>query len=77
MKSDDIENRHWRLQHNDVQSLGHKVPGFDARHYYDQQEALAAQQAASRWPRLAQWLGYGDGLHAEHSLPLDKADHSV
>lgn len=56
------ESRLRLRQQNDVHALGQKVAGFDAHRYYDQQEQQAAQVAATRWPRLALWLGYaGDG----------------
>lgn len=53
--------RHGPRPNNDIEALAQKVPGFAAHRYVDEQEAQAASTAATRWPRLAGWLGYGDG----------------
>ncbi|WP_422648388.1 hypothetical protein OJJOAM_002910 [Cupriavidus sp. H18C1] len=57
--------RHAPRPNNDIEALAMKVPGFAAHRYVDEQEAQAARAAAARWPRLAGWLGYGEGGEAE------------
>lgn len=52
--------RHAPRPNNDIEALAMKVPGFAAHRYVDEQETQAARAAATRWPRLAGWLGYGD-----------------
>jgi hypothetical protein len=51
--------RHTPRPNNDIEALAQKVPGFAAHRYVDEQEAQAASAAATRWPWLAGWLGYG------------------
>ncbi len=52
--------RHAPRPNNDIEALAMKVPGFTAHRYVDEQETQAARAAATRWPRLAGWLGHGD-----------------
>lgn len=52
--------RHAPRPNNDIEALAMKVPGFAAHRYVDEQEAQAARAAATRWPRLAGWLGDGE-----------------
>ncbi|MBO4121091.1 hypothetical protein J5T34_10175 [Cupriavidus gilardii] len=52
--------RHAPRPNNDIEALAMKVPGFAAHRYVDEQETQAARAAATRWPRLAGWLGHGD-----------------
>ncbi|ESH85133.1 hypothetical protein B551_0225755 [Cupriavidus sp. HPC(L)] len=56
----DMRPRQAPRPNNDIEALAMKVPGFAAQRYVDEQEAQAARAAATRWPRLAGWLGYGE-----------------
>lgn len=60
MKRARAPRRHGPRPNNDIEALAQKVPGFAAQHYVDEQESQAASTAATRWPRLAGWLGYGE-----------------
>ncbi|MCG5261066.1 hypothetical protein EM868_19545 [Cupriavidus gilardii] len=63
--------RHAPRPNNDIEALAMKVPGFAAHHYVDEQEAQAARAAATRWPRLAGWLGYGEDGEAQSQAVAD------
>ncbi|MCT9072395.1 hypothetical protein [Cupriavidus gilardii] len=64
-----LRARHTPRPNNDIEALAMKVPGFAAQRYVDEQEAQAARAAATRWPRLAGWLGYGeDGEPEDHAF---------
>lgn len=63
-----IRPRHAPRPNNDIEALAMKVQGFAAHRYVDEQETQAARAAATRWPRLAGWLGYGeDGPPESHA----------
>ncbi len=64
-----IRPRHAPRPNNDIEALAMKVPGFAAHRYVDEQETQAARAAATRWPRLAGWLGYAeDGEPESHAV---------
>ncbi|MGO4763782.1 BcsR/BcsP family cellulose biosynthesis protein [Cupriavidus sp. 2KB_3] len=44
--------------YSDIDALGRHVEGFDARHYFDQQDAVQTRAAAQRWPLLGRALGH-------------------
>lgn len=44
--------------YSDIDALGRHVEGFDARRYFDQQDAVQTEAAARRWPLLARALGH-------------------
>ncbi|URF03087.1 MULTISPECIES: BcsR/BcsP family cellulose biosynthesis protein [Cupriavidus] len=44
--------------YSDIDALGRYVEGFDARRYFDQQDAVQTRAAAQRWPLLGRALGH-------------------
>jgi hypothetical protein len=44
--------------YSDIDALGRHVEGFDARRYFDQQDAVQTRAAAQRWPLLGRALGH-------------------
>lgn len=44
--------------YSDIDALGRHVEGFDARNYFDQQDAVQTRAAAQRWPLLGRALGH-------------------
>lgn len=66
-----MRTRHAPRPNNDIEALAMKVPGFAAHRYVDEQEAQAARAAATRWPRLAGWLGYGEDGEAESHAAVE------
>jgi hypothetical protein len=53
--------------YSDIDALDRHVEGFDARQYFDQQDAVQTRAAAQRWPLLGRALGHTLGHTLGHA----------